>query len=58
MLYAMPEASDRTSSTKFIFPKMQPIIEDSTAKTDKNIPQFTAHLLYLIPKLLSLMLQQ
>jgi hypothetical protein len=54
----MPEASDRTSSTKFIFPKMQPIIKDSTAKTDKNIPQFTAHLLYLIPKLLSLMLQQ
>jgi hypothetical protein len=26
----MPEASDRTSSTKFIFPKMQPIIKDST----------------------------
>jgi hypothetical protein len=30
MLYAMPEASDRTSCTKFIFPKMQPIIKDST----------------------------
>ena len=25
MLYAMPEASDRTSCTKFILPKMQPI---------------------------------
>jgi hypothetical protein len=28
------------------------------AKTNKNIPQFTAHLLYIIPKLLSLVLQQ
>jgi len=26
------------------------------AKIDKNIPQLTTHLLYIIPKLLSLML--
>ncbi len=34
MLYAMPEASDRTSCTKFIFPKMQPIIKDSTVSIE------------------------
>jgi hypothetical protein len=42
MLYAMLEASDRTSCTKFILPKMQPTPKAQHIPTFHSFPHFRA----------------